>query len=243
MYPISSWIFPASLSIEWPITHASPAVGSRIPVRRRITVVFPAPSGPTRPKISPSPTVKVRRSTATVSWNFRVSPSVRIASNTHLPPLLRPDDRIRRHAGLEFPLRVGNNDLDPVDELHPLFLRLDALRRELGLGGDEGDAPGVLLPRIGVGVDRNGVPYLDPSQVGLLDVRPEPDIGQIAHRNHRGPRGDVVPGLDIFGQNDAGERRGDRPAAAAHLRALKGLPRLLQPGPGQLDRFFSRSLP
>src|SRR5512141_994874 len=151
MYPISPWILPVSARIECPITQPSPSDGSNIPVRRRITVVFPAPSGPTSPKISPSSTEQVSRSTATVEPKALPSPSVRIASNAHLASLSRPDGRVRRHSRFQFHVRVGDIDLDAVNELDALFPRLDVFRRKFGLRGDKRNASGVLLSGIGVG--------------------------------------------------------------------------------------------
>src|SRR5574340_1346159 len=106
----------------------------------RIVVVLPAPSGPTRPKISPGDTLKVIRSTAVTPPNDRVSPSARIAAGdsglaTRSPARTRrlPEQSlgIGRHARLELKRRVRDVDLDPVDELHALLLSLHVLRREL----------------------------------------------------------------------------------------------------------------
>ena len=49
---------------EWPLTVALPAVGEMSPASIRTVVVLPAPFGPSRPKISPSPTVKAMSCTA-----------------------------------------------------------------------------------------------------------------------------------------------------------------------------------
>ena len=54
---------------------------------------------------------------------------------------------IRRHVGLQLVARIVHLDLDAVDQLHALFLRLDLLGRELRLRGDERDAPVVDLAR------------------------------------------------------------------------------------------------
>ena len=41
----------------WPLTVAVPEVGAMSPASIRTVVVLPAPFGPSRPKISPLPTV------------------------------------------------------------------------------------------------------------------------------------------------------------------------------------------
>src|SRR4030067_993241 len=154
----------------------------------------------------------------------------------------RPDARARRHAGFEFPLGVGDVDLDPVDEPYPFFSRLDVFGRELGLRGDEGDTAGILLPRVGVGSHLDGLPHLDAPQVGLLDVGPQPDVRKVPDRHHRGPRGDIVPGLDVLGKDKAGQWGGDRPGAATHPRQLQGLARLVHLGACLRHLVVSRSL-
>ena len=59
----------AALGIEWivrdePATLADPLVGGMYPVRIRIVVVFPAPLGPRKPRISPLGTSNEMSSTA-----------------------------------------------------------------------------------------------------------------------------------------------------------------------------------
>ena len=51
------WAGAASIG-RTPSTSMSPAVGSRIPRRMRISVVLPQPLGPTRPTIEPRGTVR-----------------------------------------------------------------------------------------------------------------------------------------------------------------------------------------
>src|SRR5947207_15490415 len=50
--------------MSWPPICAVPSVGCRIPQSIRITVVFPEPFGPRKPKIDPFPTVNEIWSTA-----------------------------------------------------------------------------------------------------------------------------------------------------------------------------------
>ena len=47
-----------SLTMSFPKICASPPVGTVMPVRIRMVVVFPAPFGPRKPKVSPSLTEK-----------------------------------------------------------------------------------------------------------------------------------------------------------------------------------------
>ena len=53
-----------------PLTMAVPEVGGSSVTSMRISVDFPAPFGPSRPKISPSSTLKLMPFTAVKSPNF-----------------------------------------------------------------------------------------------------------------------------------------------------------------------------
>src|SRR5207248_1466911 len=61
-----SWTPAASRQASRPSTAAVPVVGRKKPSRSRIVVVFPAPLGPRKPKISPSTTSKDTSDTAGV---------------------------------------------------------------------------------------------------------------------------------------------------------------------------------
>ena len=61
-----------------PSIFTNPEVGSDRPARMRIVVVFPAPFGPRKPKISPGATVRLSRSTAVKSPYFFVSSRISI---------------------------------------------------------------------------------------------------------------------------------------------------------------------
>src|SRR5260370_42001732 len=69
----------ASLRTSCPATRARPSLGGVRVVSMRISVVLPAPFGPSSPKISPSSTLKRTWSTATKSPNRFVNPSTSIA--------------------------------------------------------------------------------------------------------------------------------------------------------------------
>src|SRR5574340_1176577 len=59
MYPMSAFIFSASVRTSNPATVPEPPVGAKIPVSMRIVVDLPAPFGPRKPKISPFCTSKL----------------------------------------------------------------------------------------------------------------------------------------------------------------------------------------
>src|SRR5712671_6641387 len=64
--------------MSWPPIRAVPLLGCRIPHNIRITVVFPEPFGPRKPKIDPFPTVNEIWSTAVKAPKRFVSPSTSI---------------------------------------------------------------------------------------------------------------------------------------------------------------------
>ena len=78
-----AWRTPsASVTTSCPPTSAVPEVGGVSVVIMRISVVFPAPFGPSRPKISPVCTVKLTSFTATKSPNcfFNLVTSIALES-------------------------------------------------------------------------------------------------------------------------------------------------------------------
>src|SRR5277367_4536423 len=142
-----------------PATVISPLSGTRIPANMRNMVVLPAPSGPTRLKISPGRTEKLRSRTATTSPKLRLSPRTSIA--LELDSIARNlsisfaqiDGGVGGHSRLEFAIGIVEVDLDPVDEGDAFLMGLDALGSEFRAIGDEGDASVIFL--IGISVDGN----------------------------------------------------------------------------------------
>src|SRR5438445_1166756 len=64
--------------MSWPPIRAVPSVGSRMPQSILITVVFPDPFGPRKPKIDPFPTENETWSTAVKAPKRFVNPSTSI---------------------------------------------------------------------------------------------------------------------------------------------------------------------
>src|SRR5580704_2301736 len=138
-----------------PETVARPLSGGSTPASMRIVVVFPAPSGPTRPKISPECTSKLRSCTArtgpklfpsaTTSMAGRLSAarsaavrSMDVPCGIATPfPLVNLNADVGGHARLEFEIRIVDVDLHEINESDALGGRLHSLRRELGLRGNE----------------------------------------------------------------------------------------------------------
>src|SRR5579885_2660827 len=190
-----------------PATVAEPPSGLRTPASMRSVVVLPAPSGPTRPKISPAPATKLRRSTASVSAKRRVSSRASTAGSAMGLSGCEHDGRVGGHAGLQLVTRVLDVDAHAVNERHPLRVRLDALRGELGLRGDEGHTARVAPIRIGVGADHGGLAPADAAEVGLADVGAEPDVIEVGERDDRRAGQHHFAQLRLADEDHAGEGR------------------------------------
>ena len=108
-----------------------------IPANMRRVVVFPAPSVPTRPKISPACTSKLSALTARTPGKLLVSPSATMAgSRTVLAGQDlavsmaggadagrgQLDVRVGGHAGLELVVGIVDVDLDAIDERDALLV-------------------------------------------------------------------------------------------------------------------------
>src|SRR5512133_2523445 len=109
--------------------HAQPRVGWMSPISILMVVVFPAPLGPTKPKISPCSTVRVSPSTAATRVRFTRPTSNR--SKTLVSPSVRriiaPDhgglaDRCQSEArlpGLHVGMTKNVMSCDPADRNRP----------------------------------------------------------------------------------------------------------------------------
>src|SRR5262249_16243300 len=121
-------------------TRTAPEVAGSSPQISRIVVVFPAPSGPMRPNISP-------RSTENDSAVTAVGGPYRFV--TRSSEMLGIDDLLRqrnlgfdRHARLQHTLPVVDRYLDAVDELRAFVGGLNVARRELRLLRHVGELSG-----------------------------------------------------------------------------------------------------
>src|SRR3989338_4476313 len=111
-----------------------PEPGVRIPQSIRMMVDFPAPSGPTRPNISPERTSRSTPSTECTSPNDRESGVVTLTGPGNSAGVIRPDSRnkrVCRHPGFQHTPRVLDFDLYGERQFDAFLFRLDVFRREL----------------------------------------------------------------------------------------------------------------
>src|SRR5690242_15222132 len=89
---------------SWPANDAFPRLGRASPEMALKRVVLPAPLGPTRPRTSPSPIMKVTSETATRPPNATVIPSSASMCALHLglrPAFAPPGKQWQQSAGAE----------------------------------------------------------------------------------------------------------------------------------------------
>src|SRR6266481_6101567 len=93
MTPMECRTPSASVTTSCPLTLAVPEVGGVSVVIIRISVVLPAPLGPSKPKISPVGTVKLTSFTATKSPNCFLSllTSIAFISVVFIAPAISPE--------------------------------------------------------------------------------------------------------------------------------------------------------
>src|ERR1700735_919382 len=133
----------ASVRISWPAMRAVPEVGGVSVVIMRISVVFPAPLGPSEPKISCCATLKLMSLTAKSSPNLfvRCSTSIEfiICSGPEIglrpgePAFLRRRGKLhnRRHSGKQSPAGIWNGHFDCKRRDVPFRAAHVTLRREI----------------------------------------------------------------------------------------------------------------
>src|SRR5690606_14954508 len=172
-----------------------PAVGRRMPISVRISVVFPAPLGPTKPNTAPSGTVKSNPSKAVTPSKILVSPCVSIANRLiRSPPLPVPlaDDLLRhRQHFILFHLQVvglHQHLLQHLPHSSHLLLPVDAPGPNLSDKGSpaaegfDDPLPFHLLVRLGdrVGVDGDATGQI-PDRRKLIPRSENPPCHRLLH--------------------------------------------------------------
>src|ERR1700682_221699 len=124
-----------SVRTSRPSTKAEPLLSGKRPVSILMTVVFPLPLGPRKPKISPFSTRKLTPFTATKSPKRRTRSSAEMAScslgGTSLARWLQL--YIRGHSGQDPMRRIVDAHLYSEDLVNPLFPGLNVAGKEFGL--------------------------------------------------------------------------------------------------------------
>src|ERR1700730_8188591 len=194
MTPIERRTSSCCLTTSKPLTRALPEVGSSSVVSMRMSVDLPAPFGPRRPNTSPSSTSKVIPLTAVKPPNFLTMFWTSIASMAVRRVRLSWDGQQHRrgHTDCEDAVVVVDTqaDLERLDvALGPAHV---ALRGKSGVDTTIEDRPGPL----GAGRQPHRQRRADAHalDVGLLDVRPDPQIVGVDQRHDRLPRAHDLTG-------------------------------------------------
>src|SRR5436309_945251 len=186
----------ACCTTSCPPTSAVPDVGGSSVVSMRMSVDFPAPFGPSRPKISPVPTVKLMPFTAVNSPNFLTIPRTSMAACIGLFDQALRLDR-KEHVG-------GHPDREPpvlVVAAESHFERLDVALRaaDVALSGEGcvGTAIEDGARQLGPRRQAHGelVTETHAVDIALLDVRAHPQVVGVDERH------DGLSGVDDLAQS------------------------------------------
>src|SRR5712692_7568959 len=128
-----------SVRTSRPSTKAEPPLSGKSPVSILMTVVFPLPLGPRKPKISPFSTRKLTSLTAVKSPKRRTRLWAEMAASggagriaaTGLTPRFQLD--VGGHAGADAAGGIGDANFHAEDLMHALFPGLHVARQKFGL--------------------------------------------------------------------------------------------------------------
>src|SRR5215467_3580447 len=212
-----------------PSTVASPSLSGRRPVNILMTVVFPLPLGPKKPKISPLATSKLTPFTAVNLPKLRTSPRARMAGSVGgAPPFgfwlagvtgsaSTLEFHVGGHAGKNVARRIVDTDFHAEDLVHAFFARLDVARKKLGLLVDLfHDACKGLAPR-GIHGHLGFVADFYPVDFGFRDVDADVDFVALKQRRHGGIGGDEVARTNVQHFHGCNGRRRDLAFAKARF--------------------------
>src|SRR5215469_4508194 len=121
-----------------PSTWAEPPLGGRRPVSILMTVVFPLPLGPRKPKISPCSTRKLTSLTAVKLPNRRTRCSAEMAASmgdcgpVAITSARRFEFHVRGHPGEDAARRVVDADFYAEDLMDAFLAGLHVTRKEFG---------------------------------------------------------------------------------------------------------------
>src|SRR5579871_1065356 len=205
--PIASRTRTGSRATSRPATRPWPEVGTINVVSIRLSVVLPAPLGPSKPNSSPRLTSKLTWSTAVKVPKRLVRSRACIAADGD--SIVDCEGDLGGHPRLYLAGSLQNPDLD-VERANILATAADVgLGRELTLLSDRHH-----LPRKDQGrtrrqrhLGRTANP--NRAEVGLLQIDSRPDRREIIDGQNRSPGRDPFTDFEILADYGAGDRRAD----------------------------------
>src|SRR5882762_8638564 len=128
-----------SVRTSRPSTKAWPLLSGKRPVSILMTVVFPLPLGPRKPKISPFPTRKLTSLTAVKLPKRRTRCSAEMATSPFIcglvatASILRFQFHVGGHPGKDAASGIIDSDLHAKNLVHAFFAGLHVARQEFSL--------------------------------------------------------------------------------------------------------------
>src|SRR5216684_1368295 len=219
-----------SVRTSRPSTRAEPLLSGKRPVSILMTVVFPLPLGPRKPKISPFSTRKLTSLTAVKLPKRRTRFCAEMAASagtlgiaaTALNP--RFQFHVGSHAGQHASGRIIDANFYAHELVDALFTSLHVARQEFGLLVDLFDD--AIESGFWKGIDAyfSFLPNLHAADFGFGNVDAHVDLIFLQKGGDRCIGRDEVPGANVENLDSRGGRRGD--LALAEARLVVGVGRL-----------------
>src|SRR5438552_1125141 len=223
-----------------PSTRAEPPLSGRRPVSILMTVVFPLPLGPRKPKISPFSTRKLTSLTAVKLPKRRTRCSAEIAGSTGdccalaIVSLRRFELYLGGHAGEDAASRVVDANFHAEDLVDAFLPRLHVAREKFGLLVNLFHLPAKNGVGKGVDADFRPLAELNAAKLGFRNVNADIDLVLLKERGDRSVRGDEIARANIQNFNDRWARRNDLALAeSGEVIRIRGI--------GQIDIFTACS--
>src|SRR6266849_5274651 len=210
-----------SVRTSRPSTRAEPPLSGKRPVSILMTVVFPLPLGPRKPKISPFSTRKLTSLTAVKSPKRRTRLWAEMAASggagriaaTGLTPRFQLD--VGGHAGADAAGGIGDANFHAEDLMHALFPGLHVARQKFGLLVDL--LHDAVENGVGKGIDTNFrlLAEAHTAKLGLRNIDADVDLIAFEKRGDRRVGGNEIARAHVEDLNNRRGRSGDLAFAEA----------------------------
>src|SRR6267154_304943 len=216
-----------SVATSMPSTSAVPPLSGRSPVSILMTVVFPLPLGPRKPKISPFPTRKLtslfvlssrRRHTR---FCAEMAASAGAGGIVATASILRLQFHVGSHAGQHLAGWIADANLHPKNLVHAFLAGLDIARQEFSLLVDLFEDS--FKDNLGKGVDSDFglLPKSEAAIFGFRNIDANVDLVFFKKCGNRGIRSNEIARANVEHLNDGSGRSDD--LALAESRFVVGV--------------------
>src|SRR5215472_3533355 len=218
-----------SLRTSMPSMRASPPLRGNSPVSILMTVVFPLPLGPRKPKISPLPTRKLMSLTAVKFPKRRTRCSAEMAGSdgicngVAIDSTRRLEFHVGGHAGKDVARRIVDANLHAKNLMDALFTRLHVAGEKFRLLVDLLDFAVKDFLRERVDANLGLLAQLDTAKFGFRDVDADVNLIPLKKGGDRSIGGDEVARANVQNFDNGGRRSGD--LTLAKTRQVVGVAR------------------